>query len=121
MRRYYLTLGHTLAVLVLTLATLAPGCDSSKIAGGEADGARIFAEACSRCHGSSGTPPPNMVAQYGVPDLRRPDFHRDNDLASIRKRIAQGSNRKGMPAFETAMSAAQLDAVAAHVKNFGAD
>ena len=104
---------------VLALALLASGCGGDKIAGGDTDGARIFAEACSRCHGSSGTPPPSMVAQYGVPDLRRPDFHKNNDLAKIRERIANGSNRKGMPAFATALSAAQLDSVAAHVQSFG--
>lgn len=62
-----------------------------------------------------------MASQYGVPDLRRPEFHRDNDLAAVRKRIAQGSNRKGMPAFGTALLAEQLDAVAAYVKGFAGE
>lgn len=117
MKRSLLSLARLAATLAF-IAALPFGCSGDKIAGGSTDGARIFAEACSRCHGSSGTPPPNMVAQYGVPDLRRPEFHRDNGVAEIRKRIAQGSNRKGMPAFETALLGEQLDAVAAHVKSF---
>lgn len=130
MQRLSLSLGSTFvgtlgravrlaALLAALLALLAQsGCGSDKIADGVVDGARIFAEACSRCHGSTGTPPPNMAAQYGVPDLRRPEFHRDNDVQKIRERIAQGSNRKGMPAFATALTAEQLDAVVAHVQGF---
>jgi mono/diheme cytochrome c family protein len=92
------------------------GCDR-KIADGEKDGARIYAQACARCHGPSGQPPPAMAMQYGVRDLTHDAVQKQMTIEQIRERVAAGE--KGMPAFKGMLDADQLDAVAQFVKTFG--
>ena len=100
----------------MLLALLSASCGQGKIAGGEADGPRIFADVCARCHGDTGAPPPSLVMQYGVADLTREEM-RAMSLSAVRQRISEGVVRKGMPAFGTALTKEQLDAVAEHVKS----
>ena len=52
------------------------GC-SNEVAGGKADGAAVFAEACARCHGGGGKPSESMVAQLKVRDLTSAEFVAD--------------------------------------------
>ena len=106
--------GVIAALLLATCALPWLGCSGDKIADGAVDGARIYETACNRCHGSHGVPPPSMVMQLGVPDLTRPEM-RARSRDEISKRIADGSSAKGMPAFGTALSKEQLEAITSHV------
>jgi mono/diheme cytochrome c family protein len=97
-------------------AALLLGC-SGKVAGGEADGARIFAEVCSRCHGIGGEPSASMVARYGVKNLRSRRVQEEMSDAGIRTQILEGSANMQMPSFEGALTDEQIEAVIAHVRS----
>ena len=98
------------------LCLLALGACMPEVAGGRADGKAIFTEICARCHGMEGTPEETMAKQLGVRNLRDAAFQAGISDADLRTRIAQGSANRRMPAFEGALSPAQIDAVAAHVR-----
>lgn len=98
----------------LVLMFAAAGC-SGQVAGGSADGHRVYESACATCHGPSGTPPPSMVAQLGVKDLRSPEFRARADKALVVRQVRHGSANKLMPAFAGALTEAQIEAVAAYV------
>jgi mono/diheme cytochrome c family protein len=99
-------------------AAVLGGCDG-KIAGGKADGARVFDEACARCHGSRGVPDPGMVAQIGVKDLTTDRVQRSFSDTDLRKQIIEGSVNMKMPSFGGALSDDQIAAVIAHVRTLG--
>jgi mono/diheme cytochrome c family protein len=101
------------AVLALGLA----GC-SREVAGGKADGAAVYMEACARCHGRAGVPPADMVSQLRVPDLTSGEFHARMSDADIRVQIERGAPHKGMPGFAGALTGAQLDALVGHIRTF---
>lgn len=100
--------------LSLVLCFAASGC-SGNVAGGSVDGRRVYQTACATCHGDTGTPPPSMVAQLGVKDLRSPEFRARVDRTLVAHQVRQGSANKLMPAFAGALTDAQIDAVAAYV------
>jgi mono/diheme cytochrome c family protein len=107
---------HRIFGLVLLACT---GCSRS-IAGGEADGAKIFAEACATCHGPTGRPPESMVAGLGVRDLTAPEFQIRATPALVEHQIRHGSDNKKMPAFTSdLLSDEQVRAVAAFVIGLG--
>ena len=87
-------------------------------AGGSADGATVYAMLCATCHGPDGRPPAAMVARLGVRDLTAPEL-RARIAASgpglVEQQVRHGSQNKLMPAFEGAISDAQIRAVAAYV------
>lgn len=103
---------------MVILALLAAGACDRKVAGGEVDGAKIFAEVCSRCHGPEGEPDASMVARYGVKNLRSAHVQRELSDADIRRQILEGSKNKQMPSFQGAITEEQIAAVIAHVRSF---
>jgi mono/diheme cytochrome c family protein len=102
-------------VRVAILLTAFVACSRS-IAGGAADGAAVFDEACARCHGPRGVPDSGMVARLGVKNLTEPALQERLTDADIRRQIVDGSKNQQMPAFSGALTDAQLDAVIAHVR-----
>jgi mono/diheme cytochrome c family protein len=103
---------HRIFGLVLLACT---GCGRS-IASGEADGPKIFAEACAVCHGPAGRPPESMVSSLGVRDLTAGEFAARATPALVEDQIRNGSENKKMPAFTSdLLSDAQVRAVAAYV------
>ena len=72
-----------------------------------ASAAEIFQQKCQFCHGAQGAggSGPSLTGAAGQPN------------AALRTVIHDG--RRKMPAFGTQMTAAQLDAVVAHVKQLG--
>jgi mono/diheme cytochrome c family protein len=106
--------------LILVVAVLAAGMAgcSRDVAGGKADGAAVYVEACARCHGRAGVPPPEMVLQLRVPDLTSGEFHARMSDADIRVQIERGSPPKGMPGFAGALTGEQIDALVAHIRAF---
>ena len=84
-------------------------------AGGTVDGAAVFGMLCASCHGPEGHPPEAMVARLGVRDLTAPEFRARATPALVEQQVRHGSANKLMPAFEGAISDAQIQAVAAFV------
>lgn len=105
--------------LVLALALVGLAACSQEVAGGRADGPAVFAEVCARCHGPGGVPSPAMVAQLGVKDLTADHAQRQMTDEQIRQQILRGSDNRRMPAFQGALSDAQVDALVAYVRSLG--
>jgi mono/diheme cytochrome c family protein len=99
-----------LAAALLTLAA----CDT-RVAGGSADGAAVYAAACATCHGPGGKPPESMASALKVRDLTSSEFRGRATLELVTSQIRHGSANKIMPAFAGALSDAQIAAVAAYV------
>jgi mono/diheme cytochrome c family protein len=106
---------RSLAVLFAVLLPAGIGACDRKVAGGRADGAAVFAEACARCHGDTGQPPPELVRTVGVKDLTAAEFKARATRAFVETQIRQGSANKVMPAFADVLTAAQIEALAAYV------
>lgn len=100
---------------LFVVASLFGACNR-EVAGGKADGPAIFDEVCARCHGSSGVPEPSLKAQLGVSDLTDPAVQARLSDDAIRQQIRKGSDNRRMPAFDASLTAAQIEAVVAHVR-----
>ena len=104
--------------LLAAVATAAVAACNRDPAGGASDGATVYGTLCATCHGPDGRPPAAMVARLGVRDLTAPEF-RARVAASgpglVEQQVRHGSQNKLMPAFEGAISDAQIRAVAAYV------
>jgi mono/diheme cytochrome c family protein len=87
-----------------------------QVAGGQADGPRVYAEACARCHGPDGVPDPGLRAQLGVKDLTDPELHARLSDDDLRRQIREGSDNKKMPAFNEMLTPEQVDALVAHIR-----
>lgn len=107
-----------LLAVVVAVAVQGGGACNRDPAGGSQDGATVFATLCATCHGPDGRPPAAMAARLGVRDLTAPEF-RARVAASgpglVEQQVRHGSQNKLMPAFEGAISDAQIRAVAAYV------
>jgi mono/diheme cytochrome c family protein len=99
----------------LVQASLVAVACNPTIAGGVADGARVFAVACATCHGPAGTPPEAMAALLHVRDLKSPEFRRRARRDLIEKQVRGGSADRRMPAFTDVLTDAQIAAVANYV------
>jgi len=104
--------------LALLLPLVLGGCDR-KVAGGKADGAAVFAEACARCHGDDGRPPPEIIRTIGAKDLTAPELEARMTLELVAAQVRGGSANKVMPAFADVLTEAQIQAVAAYVLALG--
>jgi len=100
--------------LGLAALLIACGCGGTP-AGGSVDGAVVFEQMCATCHGRDGHPPALMVARIGVRDLTESEFRARATPALVEHQVRVGSRTKLMPAFEGALSDAQIAAVAAFV------
>ena len=99
----------------ILLLVFVVACDRGEVAGGAADGAKVFQSVCATCHGPTGKPPEAMVARLGVHDLTAPALRAKITPAFVESQVRKGSQNKLMPAFEGALSDAQIKAVAAYV------
>src|SRR5215510_14968602 len=79
------------------------------------DGRAVFQLLCATCHGADGRPPAAMTARLGVRDLTAPEFRARVTPALVEQQVRAGSKSKLMPAFEGAISDAQIAAVSAYV------
>lgn len=80
-----------------------------------ADGAQVFANVCTACHGPTGKPNEAMVARLGVKDLTAPDERAKITPAFVENQVRNGSKNKLMPGFAGALNDEQIKAVAAYV------
>ena len=79
------------------------------------DGKKVFAAVCSTCHGPDGKPNEMMVAKLGVKDLTSSEVRKSLTVDRIEDQVRNGSKNHAMPAFATALSSAQIKAVAEYV------
>jgi mono/diheme cytochrome c family protein len=85
------------------------------VAGGSVDGAQVFGSICASCHGPAGKPDQVMIERLGVRDLTSPEFRARVTPALVEAQVRGGSKNKLMPAFDGALSDAQIKAVADYV------
>jgi mono/diheme cytochrome c family protein len=112
----YIRLVLSRLVLVLVLVLVLGGC-SSNVAGNSVDGAKIFQQVCSTCHGPTGKPEAALVARLGVKDLTAPELRARITPELVAKQVRTGSANKLMPAFEGALKDDQIEAVARYVSS----
>ena len=79
------------------------------------DGAKVFGAVCATCHGPTGKPNEMMVAKLGVKDLTSPALRKTLTAERVADQVRNGSQNHAMPAFATALSSAQIEAVAKYV------
>ena len=86
----------------------------------EGDGARLYAERCSGCHGDDGKGDGAAAAAL-VPrprNLRDAAFWQGRTIEQIRSVVAKGKPGTMMMAFAGTLTDAEIDAVARHVLGF---
>ncbi len=96
-----------------SLATLLFLCGTSAMAAepvAKPDGARLYAQRCSACHGADGR------GDVGVP-LALPAFLSSVDDAYLRKTVRLGRPGRVMPAF-TQLTDADVEAIVAHIRRW---
>jgi mono/diheme cytochrome c family protein len=101
----------------LLLALDAGGCGKSSAAASPADGARLFAATCARCHGPGGGG--GVAAGAGLPPPRNfldPIFQLARTDDDLRYAITRGKG-PGMPPFGAVLSAREIEALVAHVRS----
>jgi high-affinity iron transporter len=102
-----------LGLPLVLLATVAAAADT--------DGARVYLERCSACHGDAGKGDgPAAAALVPRPrNLRDPAYWKDRTLEQIRAVVAKGKPGTMMQPFAGVLTDAEIDAVARHVLGFG--
>lgn len=107
------------AVVGLGLGVAGPAACRSDPAGSATDGPAVFQSLCATCHGPDGRPPAAMAARLGVRDLTAPEFRARVAADLVEQQVRHGSQNKLMPAFEGAITDAQIRSVAAYVASPG--
>lgn len=78
------------------------------------EGKTLYDTKCAQCHGKDGVAKP---PGKGSRNFNDPAFQSASSVGSIAKITATGKGK--MPGYQSKLSAAQIDAVAAHVKTLG--
>jgi mono/diheme cytochrome c family protein len=79
----------------------------------DADGAKLFDQNCSKCHGPDGSGNTAIGKAVGAKDLRSPEAQKMND-AQIYTQIDQGKGN--MPPFGGTLNKAQIDSLIPYVR-----
>jgi cytochrome c6 len=93
--------------VALALALLAPPAPRA------ADAASVWASRCADCHGKDGRGQTGMGRRLGVKDLTATP----KSVAELTADIADGIPERKMPAYGKKLSAEQIEALAAYVKD----
>ncbi len=100
-----------LAVLALALAALpAPAAAE--------DAAKIFARSCAPCHGKDGQPN-DVFAKQGVRNFTDQAWQKATSDAQIEKTIREGKQGTMMASFEKQLSAQDIKALVAYIRQLG--
>ena len=97
------------------------------LAAGQADGVRLYVEACAACHGGDGRgrSPSQLGFETPVPDFTDCDFANREPDADWYAIVHQGGPVRGfdrmMPAFGRVLEAQEIEAVLRRVRSFCAD
>jgi mono/diheme cytochrome c family protein len=76
----------------------------------------LWRRRCAMCHGSEGDGRTQMGERYGLGDFTSPAWQRARSDEQIRAAILDGG--RGMPAFRSRLSRAQLDALVELIRSF---
>lgn len=79
-----------------------------------ADGPGLYGLLCTKCHGPAGKADGPMAAMVNPGDLSAPETHARLSDDQIARLVVHG--RKKMPAFGSAITAAQVEALVKHVR-----
>jgi mono/diheme cytochrome c family protein len=107
-------MGKMRFVPVLALLAAAAACGRERDT--RTGGAALFGATCARCHAADGRGDPTAKATLGVPDMTDPAWQARLTDEDIRRTVREGSRSKKMPPFGALYSAAQLEALVAHVR-----
>lgn len=83
---------------------------------GPRNGAAIFAQECSPCHGLDGKALTSEGKVFGAADLTDSAWKHGSDRATVIDIITNGVNGAAMPAFEKKLDTQQIEAVADYVR-----
>jgi mono/diheme cytochrome c family protein len=100
---------------LLALAALAPPVGAADAPPAKPGGKALYVTHCSQCHGRDGKARPDY-AKKGAVDLNDPDWQKARSDAEIHDVIVKGSKGTLMESFKDKLSAAEIDAVVAHVR-----
>ena len=84
----------------------------------EPDAAKIFKTQCAFCHGKQGTPLP-ALAKQGVRDFADPEWQKSTSDEELQTVIKEGTKGTLMRGFEKQLSAEEIDALVAYVRQIG--
>ncbi|HXJ32462.1 MAG TPA: c-type cytochrome [Candidatus Eisenbacteria bacterium] len=103
--------------LALVLAILA---GASRATAGAPDGARIYAERCSGCHGDDGRGDGPAAAAIIPPpkNFRDAAFWKGRTVEQLRTIVTKGKPSTMMAPFEGVLTSAEIDAVVEYVRHF---
>ena len=73
----------------------------------------LFQGKCAMCHGADASGKTTMGEKLKIPDLRASDTQKKSD-ADLKNIITKGKDK--MPAYESKLSAAQVDGLAAYLR-----
>ncbi len=76
----------------------------------------LFKGKCAMCHGADASGKTSMGEKLKIPDLRAPGTQKKSD-ADLKSIINKGKDK--MPAYETKLSAAQIDSLTAYIRGVG--
>lgn len=94
-----------------------PGKAPAKATGDPVAGKTVFQKNCAVCHHAEKVDRkigPGMKGIFKGKDL--PMSHKPNTEANVRLQIEKGNPKKGMPAFETKLSKADMENLVAYLK-----
>lgn len=100
---------NNLTDYVMTLSKI-PGADAASAA----QGAKLFADNCSSCHGATGTGDPKQ----GAPNLTDKDYLYGGNRQAIHNQIFNGNNNV-MPTWEARLDPATIKALTIYVQSLG--
>lgn len=76
----------------------------------------LFKSKCAMCHAADASGKTTMGEKLKIPDLRAPDTQKKSD-ADLKNIITKGKEK--MPAYETKLTAAQIDGLVAYIRGLG--
>jgi len=108
---------------------MVPGARSAVVAvlllclagqGSASDGARLYADRCSGCHGDDGKGdgPAAAAVEPKPRNFRSPDFWHDRTDAGLRAVVLRGKPGTMMPPFAGIMSDEEVEAVVSFIRHF---
>jgi len=105
-----------LNLLLACVAALAIVLMLSLPAFSQETGEALFKGKCAMCHAADASGKTTMGEKLKIPDLRASDTQNKSD-ADLKNIITKGKDK--MPAYETKLSAAQIDGLVAYIRGLG--
>ncbi len=100
------------------LAVLASAFAGLPVPAAAEDAAKIFARSCAPCHGKDGQPN-DVFAKQGVRNFTDQAWQKATSDAQIEKTIREGKQGTMMASFEKQLSAQDIKALVAYIRQLG--